>query len=173
MFSLEPVTITDVCRMWRQCSLSTLWSEDLWRLQGILQENCPEERQVCLPGWQELSCGQETEEQMSVLSLPEVFGSRDGEGSCKNRQPQRKKRPTANQASRKSRDLISASGGSHHILGPSSCGVNTKIGKSWLHPGMRLYYSSSSFWMELLSSCMPILHDLFNINSSILILNFN
>ena len=49
-YSSESVTIPDVRCVRGQCCLSTLWSEDVRGLQGILQENSSEERQVCLSG---------------------------------------------------------------------------------------------------------------------------
>ena len=68
--------------MWRQRRLPALRREDLRGLQGLLQENCSEERQVRLSGGQELSCGQAEEEPVPVLQVPEVSRRRDGQGGC-------------------------------------------------------------------------------------------
>ena len=60
--------------------MPALWRPHLRGLQGVLQEDSAEERQVRLPGGQELPSGQEEENPLPVLSVPEVFDGGDGEG---------------------------------------------------------------------------------------------
>ena len=66
--------------VWRQRGLPALRGADLRGLQGLLQENCPEERQVRLSGGQELPRGQAEAEPVPVLQVPEVSRRRDGQG---------------------------------------------------------------------------------------------
>ena len=65
-------------------------------MQRVLQENSPEERQVCLLGGQELSCGQEKKKPLPVLPLPEVPGRGDGEGGGEDGQSQGQERSSSN-----------------------------------------------------------------------------
>ena len=60
--------------------MPALWRPHLRGLQGILQEDSAEERQVRLPGGQELPGGQAEKKPLPVLPLPEVFDGGDGEG---------------------------------------------------------------------------------------------
>ena len=60
--------------------MPALWRSHLRGLQGILQEDCAEERQVRLPGGQELPRRQAEAEPVPVLPLPEVPGCRHGQG---------------------------------------------------------------------------------------------
>ena len=59
--------------------MPALWRPHLRGLQGLLQEDSAEERQVRLPGGQELSGGQAEKKPLPVLPLPEVFDGGDGE----------------------------------------------------------------------------------------------
>ena len=72
---------------------------------------------------------------MSVLQVPEVSGSGDGEGGGEDGQPQGSERTTANQASEQSGHHGPASRGTHHFPGQSSCGVNSKTGEPGLLSG--------------------------------------
>ena len=66
--------------VWRQRRLPALRSENVRGLQGFLQADCAEERQVRLPGGQELPRRQAEAEPVPVLPLPEVPGCRHGQG---------------------------------------------------------------------------------------------
>ena len=59
--------------------MPALWRPHLRGLQGLLQEDSAEERQVRLPGGQELPGGQAEKKPLPVLPLPEVFDGGDGE----------------------------------------------------------------------------------------------
>ena len=76
-----------VCRVWGQCRVPALWRPHLRGLQGILQEDSAEERQVRLPGGQELPGGQAEKKPLPVLPIPEVFDGGDGEGGGEDGQP--------------------------------------------------------------------------------------
>ena len=67
-----------------QRRVPALRREDLRGLQGLLQENCSEERQyqVRLYREQELSHGQADEKQLPVLQVQEVSRCRHGQEGC-------------------------------------------------------------------------------------------
>ena len=67
--------------------MPALWRPHLRGLQGILQEDSAEERQVRLPCGQELPGGQAEKKPLPVLPLPEVFDGGDGEGGGEDGQP--------------------------------------------------------------------------------------
>ena len=60
--------------------MPALWGAHLRGLQGVLQEDRAEERQVRLPGGQELPSGQTEKKSLPVLPLPKVFDGGNGEG---------------------------------------------------------------------------------------------
>ena len=78
--------------------MSALRGENLRGLQGLLQENGSEERQVRLPGGQELPRGQAEAEPLPVLQVPEVSRGRDGQGGGQDGFSQGSERSTSNQA---------------------------------------------------------------------------
>lgn len=73
-------SVATVCRLRRHRGLPALRSAHLRGLQGILQADGPEGLQVCVPGGQELSGGQEAAESLPVLPVPEVSGRGNGQG---------------------------------------------------------------------------------------------
>ena len=85
-------------RVRRQRRVPALRREDLRGLQGLLQENCAEERQVRLSGGQELPRGQAEEEPVPVLQVPEVSRRRHGQGGCSDRLSQGSERSSSNKA---------------------------------------------------------------------------
>ena len=116
--------------MWGQCCLPALWRSHLRGLQGILQEDGAEERQVRLPGRQELPGGQEEEKPLPVLSVPEVPGLRDGEGGGEDGQPERKERKTSNETKEQPGGASSTSSCPDHGSSQGAHGVDTQVGES-------------------------------------------
>ena len=90
---------------------------DLRGLQGVLQEDGAEERQVRVSGGQELPRGQAEEEPLPVLQVPEVPGRGDGEGGGQNRQPQGPERSSSLQAQEPAGPLTLAPRVSDHCAG--------------------------------------------------------
>ena len=85
-----------VCRVWGQCCVPALWRPHLRGLQGILQEDSAEERQVRLPGGQELPGGQAEKKPLPVLPFTEVPGRGDGAGGGEDGQPKGKEGEASN-----------------------------------------------------------------------------
>ena len=101
--------------------MPALWGAHLRGLQGVLQEDRAEERQVRLPGGQELPSGQEEKKPLPVLSVPEVPGLRDGEGGGEDGWSQGPERSSSNQTPEQSGSGPSASRGFDYLLSSSSC----------------------------------------------------
>ena len=89
---------TAMRRVRRQRRVPALRREDLRGLQGLLQENCSEERQVRLSGGQELPRGQAEEEPVPVLQVSKVSRRRHGQGGCPDRLSQGSERTSSNKA---------------------------------------------------------------------------
>ena len=125
-----------MCRVWGQCGVPALWGAHLRGLQGVLQEDRAEERQVRLPGGQELPSGQEEEKPLPVLSVPEVPVLRDGEGGGEDRQPERKERKTSNETKEQPGGASSTSSCPDHGSSQGARGVDTQAGESRLLTGI-------------------------------------
>ena len=116
--------------------MPALWGAHLRGLQGVLQEDRAEERQVRLPGGQELPGGQAEEKSLPVLSVPEVPGLRDGEGGGEDGQPERKERKTSNETKEQPGGASSTSSCPHHGSRQGARGVDTQVGESRLLAGI-------------------------------------
>ena len=125
-----------MCRVWGQCGVPALWGAHLRGLQGVLQEDRAEERQVRLPGGQELPSGQEEEKPLPVLSVPEVPVLRDGEGGGEDGQPERKERKTSNETKEQPGGASSTSSCPDHGSSQGARGVDTQAGESRLLTGI-------------------------------------
>ena len=69
---------TAMCGVWRQCSMPTLWSPNMWGLQRFFQKNRAEKCQICLPGGQKLPGRQKTKKSLPVLPISEMSHFRNG-----------------------------------------------------------------------------------------------
>ena len=116
--------------------MPALWGAHLRGLQGVLQENCPEEREVCVSSRQELPGGQEEEKPLPVLSVPEVPVLRDGEGGGEDGQPEGKKRKTSNETKEQPGGASSTSSCPDHGSSQGAHGVDTQAGESRLLAGI-------------------------------------
>ena len=122
--------------MWGQCCLPALWRSHLRGLQGILQEDGAEERQVRLPGRQELPGGQEEEKPLPVLPLPEVPGRGDGEGGGEDGQSEGKKGEASYETKEQPGSPTSTSSRPDHGSRQSACRVHAQAGESGLLTGI-------------------------------------
>ena len=116
--------------------MPALWRPHLRGLQGVLQEDSAEERQVRLPGGQELPGGQAEKKPLPVLPFPEVSGRGDGEGGGEDGQSEGEAREASYETKEQPRGSTRTSSRPHHGSRQSSCGVHAQAGESGLLTGI-------------------------------------
>ena len=116
--------------------MPALWRPHLRGLQGVLQEDSAEERQVRLPGGQELPGGQAEKKPLPVLPLPEVFDGGDGEGGGEDGQPKGETGEAPNETKEQPGGPTGTSSRPDHGSRQSACGVHTQAGESGLLTGI-------------------------------------
>ena len=126
-----------------QRGLPALRGADLRGLQGLLQEDRPEERQVRLPGRQELPRRQETTKPLPVLPVPEVFNCWDGEGGGADGRPEGAEGAAAHQAAPPDGPGLHPARSPHHGTRQGTRRLITQIRKPGLLPGRIILFSSS------------------------------
>ena len=158
------VLLSTFCAAWKCftcfdiCSVPALRCADLRGLQGVLQEDGAEERQVRVSGGQELPRGQAEEEPLPVLQVPEVPGRGDGEGGGQNRQPQGEERSSSNEApGEPGGQPAAAARGADHLAGAGTRGVHAQAGEPGLHSGAPPTTSITRSWCNVHYLCNPAL----------------
>ena len=121
-----------------QRRVPALRGPDLRGLQGILQADRPEERQVRLPRRQELSGGQAAAQPVPVLPLPKVPGGGDGEGGGADGRAEGAARAAADQAAQPARPGVDAARGPHHGPGEGPRRLYAQAGESGLFAGWQI-----------------------------------
>ena len=124
-----------MCRLRGQRGLPALRRPHLRGLQGVLQEDGAEERQVRLFGRQVLPGGQAETEPLPVLQVPEVPGCGDGEGGGEDGQSEGEEGPAADQAQNCPGRPARPASRPHHLSSQGSCRVHAQTRESGLFPG--------------------------------------
>ena len=145
------VLLSTFCAAWKCftcfdiCSVPALRCADLRGLQGVLQEDGAEERQVRVSGGQELPRGQAEEEPLSVLQVPKVPGRRHDQGGGQDRQSQRAERSSSLQAQEPPGPIALAPRVSDHCTGAGTRGHKPWHLQDGLHKG-RIILNSLMCW---------------------------